>query len=378
MGKETHGSHCVGVCPVYIMKILNIIQCANLGGMEQSTLESMAALKGAGHEVQMISLHPAGGLKSLAEAKGIPLMSTHKYRMGGLGNIGWLLHSIKQYEPDRIWLTGHNFGSLVAARLSGVPSYLSIHFHHCERPMRFWKFFYALAKRTCSGIRFISRFIFEEVAPLFKDADNTICFPNIFRPPPKIIDSAQARNQLGLSSEAFVIGNAGWLIHRKAFDVFLQTAARVKKQIPDAVFLIAGDGPERSRLEKIAEELNLTDNVMFIGWQKDLGVFYSALDILLFNTRFDALGRTPVEALCYDVPVVASVTHGGLDEFIRHGQDGFLIDQHDPQALADEIGRLYNNPKSRLEYAQSGHDRVLEIGSPEKHLQHLNQFMELR
>lgn len=359
------------------MKILNIIQCSNLGGMEQSTLESMVVLKAAGHQVSMISMHPAGDLKRLAEAKGVPLVGTPKYQLGGLGNIGWLLRAIRQERPDRIWLTGHNFGSLTAAKLSRIPTYLSMHFHHCERPMWFWKCFYAVAKKTCLGIRFISRYIFEEVAPRFNGYDNAVCFPNIFRPPSKTIDSAFARNELGISTEAFVIGNAGWLIPRKAFDVFLQTAAQVKKQIPQAVFLIAGDGPERARLEKMAEELNLVEEVLFVGWQKDLSHFYSALDLLLFNTRFDALGRTPVEALCYGIPVVASVTHGGLSEFIRHGQDGFLIDQHDPKLLADEIIRLYSDPAARRGYAQSGRDRVLEMGSPETHLQHLNRFMEL-
>lgn len=359
------------------MKILNIIQCSNLGGMEQSTLATMGVLKAAGHEVSMISLHPVGELKSLAEAKGISLVGTHKYKLGGLGNIGWLLRAIREEQPDRIWLTGHNFGSLVVARLSGVPAYLSIHFHHCERPMRFWKAFYALAKRSCVGIRFISRYIFEEVESLFKPDDPVVCFPNIFHPPPEKMDTASARDQLKIDPDAFVVGNAGWLIPRKAFDVFLQTAARVKKQIPNAIFIIAGDGSERGSLEQLMRELDLENEVMFIGWQKDLIRFYSALDVLLFNTNFDALGRTPVEALSYGVPVVASVTHGGLSEFIRHEQDGFLIDQHDPQILAGAIVRLKNDPAYRTACAQSGHDRVLEMGSPERHLQHLNQFMEL-
>ncbi len=43
------------------MKVLNIIQCSNLGGMEQSTLESLTELKNKGHDVEMVSLHPAGG-----------------------------------------------------------------------------------------------------------------------------------------------------------------------------------------------------------------------------------------------------------------------------------------------------------------------------
>lgn len=359
------------------MKILNIIQCSNFGGMEQSTLESMTVLKDAGHDVRMVSLHPVGTLKTLADAKKIPLEGPRKYVLGGIGNIKWLLRSIKQHKPDRIWLTGHNFGSLMAAKVSGVPTYLSIHFHHCERPMLLWRVFYALAKKACLGIRFVSRFIFDEVAFLLGGYENAICFPNVFRSPVESIDSTVAREKLNVPKGAFLIGNAGWLIPRKAFDVFLQTAAIVKRRIPEAVFVIAGDGSHRKPLEEMAESLGIGGDVMFIGWQSNLALFYSALDILLFNTNFDALGRTPVEALCYGVPVVASVTHGGLGEFIRHGRDGFLIDQHDPSALADEIIRLYNDPGYRISCAQSGRDRVLDMGSPERHLRHLETFMKL-
>ncbi len=360
------------------MKILNIIQCSNLGGMEQSTLKSMSVLKEAGHEVMMVSLHPAGSLKPLAEAAGIPLIGIEGYRLGGLANIGVLGKIITDQNPDRIWLTGHNFGSLFAAKRSGIPTYLSIHFHHCERPALLWKVFYGFAKQTCSGIRFICRYIYDEVAHLFKGDKKAECFPNIFLPPTSILDRAAARESLGIPADAFVVGNAGWLIPRKAFDVFLKTAAAVNKQLPDAVFVIAGDGHSRDELEQMAAELGIADQVLFVGWQQDLSAFYAAIDVLLFNSNFDAVGRTPVEALAHGTTVVASVTNGGLNELIRHGQDGFLIDTHDDEAMAGEIVKLYKEPDYRNACIESGRKRVLELGSPEQHLENLTRMMNLK
>jgi len=360
-----------------IVKILNIIQCANLGGMEQSAMESLAELSTAGHEVMMLSLHPVGDLRTIASTHGISLKGSARYCLAGLNNIPWLLCEIYAFQPDRILLTGHNYGSLVAAMLSRCPTFLSIHYHHGDRPGRLWKSYYSLAKRGCSGIRFISRYIYGEVADLFVGYGNTVCFPNIFRTPGDSLDWREARAQLDLPETAFLIGNAGWLIRRKAFDVFLEVAALVVKQVPDAVFVVAGDGEERQRLEYQAKALGIADAVRFLGWQKDLAPFYRALDILLFNSRFDALGRTPVEALSYGIPVVASVTNGGLDEFIRHGQDGFLIDRHDEEALANEVVRLHGDPRMRESVAVSGRERVLEMGSPEQHLKHLTRFLEI-
>jgi len=346
--------------------------------MERSTLETMTVLKQAGHDVAMISLHPVGALGALVKERGIPLSGTSRYRLAGLGNAIWLLREINKFNPDRIWLTGHNFGSLLAAGVSRRPTYLSIHFHHCERSMLLWRCFYFLARRICSGIRFITRFIFKEIEPLLEGYANVVCFPNIFRPPETGMDRSLARKQLGLSEDAYIIGNAGWLIPRKAFDVFLHTAARVKSLIPDALFLIAGDGSERFRLEALAKSLGIDSDVRFIGWQSDLKPFFGSLDVLLFNSSFDALGRTPIEAMSYGVSVVASVTCGGLDEFIRSGIDGYLIDCHEPDKLADEIKRLHDSPALRDRYAENGKNRVAELGSPILHLQNVSEFMDLK
>lgn len=345
--------------------------------MEQSTLLSLSLLKGDGHEVEIFSLQPVGALQSLAIERQIPLAGSQSYKWGGFGNVPNVIKKIRCSNPDRILLVGHNFGSLIAAKLSGRPSFLNIHFHHSERPLSFWRLFYGVAKRCVKRINFVSRYIFDEVAELFSEEDRTTCSPNVFPPPPDLLPKDQAQERLNIPRSAFVIGNAGWLIPRKAFDVFLETAALVAKEISGAVFVIAGDGEEREALELQAEQLGIRESVLFLGWHKDLLAFYSALDLLLFNSHFDALGRTPVEALAYGIPVVASVTHGGLCEFIRHGQDGFLIDRHDPGVLAVEIARLCRDEEYRRKIANSGKDRVLDIGSPSKHLEHLNKFLEL-
>ncbi|MDH3981794.1 MAG: glycosyltransferase family 4 protein [Kiritimatiellaceae bacterium] len=359
------------------MKILTIIQCSNLGGMEQATLESLSLLKGEGHDIELFSLHPAGELKPLSDERGIPLSGTEKYRFMGIGNILDILREIKRTRPDRIWLIGHNVGTLLAVRMIRCPAFLSIHYHHAERAMRFWRLFYAIARSSVRRIHFVSHYIYHEVEGLFGPKDDTVCFPNVFPEPQGLMGRADARAQLGISPNAYVVGNAGWLIKRKAFDVFLDTAALIKQKIPSAVFLIAGDGEEHEALRAQADRLGLGDAVIFLGWQRDLLPFYSSLDLLLFNSNFDALGRTPVEAMTFGIPVVASVLHGGLNEFIRHGVDGFLIDQHDPALLADEVLKLFESPDYKQRMVASGWNRVKDVGSPERHLKQLNNFLEL-
>ncbi len=358
------------------MKILCVIQCANLGGMEKVTLDSLALLQAGGHEVRLFSLHPVGDLKPLADKKGIALSGARSYRLYGLGSLGGMLRTIRQFKPDRLWLVGHNFAVLALARLVRCPVYQSIHYHHSERSPRLWKLFYSLAGHTCSRIHFVSRYIFEEVADCIAE-ESVVCFPNMVPPPETAPSRAVARQLIGLPADAFVVGNAGWLIPRKAVDVFLQVAARVRRSIPDALFVIAGDGAERQRLEQLAVELELENAVCFPGWQKDLEPLYASLDVLLFNSHFDCLPTTPLEAMVRGVPVVCSLAAGGLKEILRHGRDGFLMDRHDISALADEIVRLHADAQGRAEMAEAGRRRVQEMCSSETHLKNLNRFLEL-
>ncbi len=73
----------------------------------------------------------------------------------------------------------------------------------------------------------------------------------------------------------------------------------------------------RDSLQRLAASLGIaTPGVIWTGWLTDLTPFYAGIDVLLFNSDWDALGLTPVEAMSYGVPVVASVEHGGLGEIL--------------------------------------------------------------
>ena len=99
--------------------------------------------------------------------------------------------------------------------------------------------------------------------------------------------------------------------------MFLRTAQLISRQVPHALFLIAGDGEERAKLEALAGELQIAERVKWLGWQKGLTQFYQCLDVMLFNSDWDAVGLAPLEAINYGVPLVASVQQGGLREILK-------------------------------------------------------------
>src|SRR5262249_4485352 len=134
---------------------------------------------------------------------------------------------------------------------------------------------------------------------------------------------------LGLPPEARVIGNAGWLIPRKRFDVFLRVAQNIAREEPNAFFLIAGDGPQAGSLRSLAWNLGIAQRIRWLGWKSDFTSFYRSLDLALFSTDWDALPRTPLEALGEGVPVVASAVNSGLWEILDEETYGFVFRTHD-------------------------------------------------
>ena len=93
-----------------------------------------------------------------------------------------------------------------------------------------------------------------------------------------------------------------------------------------------------------AEELGISDKVRFVGWVQDLTPYYRAWDALLFNSDFDTLPCTPMEAASHGCVCVTSCLYGGISEFVKDGRSGFLQTRHDPEKLADTLAKLASSP----------------------------------
>jgi len=233
-----------------------------------------------------------------------------------------------------------------------------------------WKTLYAIAGWKFAKVVFPSEFIRDEaitLSPWIQEKSLILRYPFANHQTVSPEDKTIARRGLGISEVGAVVGNAGWLIPRKRWDVFLRIAALVLKSRPDALFLIAGDGPERGDLEALAAELGIADRIQWISWQSNLSVFYKSLDVLLFNSDWDAMGRTPLEAMTYGVPVVASVTHGGLGEIMDSEKHGFFFRDHALEKLAGCIVHLLDDPVLAATTGDAGRMKMMEVGDSTKY-----------
>jgi len=345
------------------------MQGTNLGGMEQASLRLMTGLKERGHSCEVISLNPIGGLGPLLEKQGIPALGLPYLGKGGWRSFPIMWRTLRAVEADALIMTGHHLLAMLAlGDLCRGRRLLAIHFHHAGvKPPLQWRLIYRIACSRFQAITFPSDFVRSEAEALYqpiKSLSHLVRNPLSIPQLPTAEDRKRSRRILGFPIGVPIIGNAGWLIPRKRFDVFLHVAAKVLQWVPDALFLIAGDGDERSRLEALADQLQISERVKWLGWQQDLRPFFQSLDVLLFNSDWDAMGLSPLEAMGYGVPLVASVLQGGLKEIITGDEYGFLISSHDVDTLSARIVSYLQNPQEARRVALAGRERVAQVSSP--------------
>jgi glycosyltransferase involved in cell wall biosynthesis len=147
----------------------------------------------------------------------------------------------------------------------------------------------------------------------------------------------------------------------KGFDLLIDAFARAELA-RDIRLVIAGDGPERDRLQAAAEQLGLGDRVEFTGRLDAAavaGAMSNALAVVV-PSRMEAFGIVALEAWRSGAPLVMT-NRGGASEFVRDGVDAILVDPEDPVALGGALSRVSADERFRVQLAAAGRTRVGEF-----------------
>lgn len=173
------------------------------------------------------------------------------------------------------------------------------------------------------------------------------------------------KESLGIKKEALVVGTIGALTKEKGHQYLLRAALRVVRICPEAIFLLVGDGIERSSLEKTVSSLGIKDSVIFAGMRKDVPEILSILNVFVLPSLNEGLPMALLEAQGAQIPVIASYV-GAIPDVLQDGVTGILIPPKDPQAIAEAIIMILSNKKFASGIAQKGFERVRDNFSSEK------------
>lgn len=157
---------------------------------------------------------------------------------------------------------------------------------------------------------------------------------------------------IGVTDRPIVLTPAR-LHEQKGHRYLLEAAALV----PEALFVIAGDGPQRAALEAQARHLGLGQRVSFLGHRSDVPDLLLACDVVVLPSLFEGLPLTVLEGMAGGKPVIATAV-GGTDEAVVPGQTGLLVPPADPVALAVAIQSVLSDPDLAMRLAMAGKARV--------------------
>lgn len=264
---------------------------------------------------------------------------------GHLASVVSLAAILRDFRPDvALAAISGSCVKLVAAaclRRSGVPVIVSYHGFQEYKTGRLAKLAYwgmPVMNRRAARIVTVSDGLHRELIERWgADPKKTLRIYN-----PATIDLSDAAATAGdLAARPDVVMAAGRLSLEKGVDVLIDAFARVER--PGARLVIAGDGPERGRLERQARDLGIADRVTFLGHLADVRPLYRKTRVLAVPSRTEAFGMVVVEALAHGLPIVATACTGPT-EILDGGRFGRLVPIDDPGELAKGIDRALADP----------------------------------
>ena len=163
----------------------------------------------------------------------------------------------------------------------------------------------------------------------------------------------------GKSHDGLVIGSVGRLSPEKGLRYLLRAMAQITRQEPNARLLLAGDGPERRSLERLAARLGLVDRVEFTGEvpHDHVPQTLARMNVFAMPSTWEGFGVAALEAAAVELPVVASNVHG-IPDVVEDGVTGILVPPKDVAALSQAILRLLRDPEERRRMGRAGREMV--------------------
>lgn len=303
-------------------------------------------------------------------------------RLAPLGDLGADIHHYarefltRRPEVVHIWLDHMNVVAGVAALLAGVPriflgcrSLAPVHFAFNQPYMR--PIYRLLARHPSvvflnnseAGARDYQHWIGLQAAQT-RIVRNGFDFSHL--PAPDVVADwrDQYRQRHGIPVGAPVLGTIMRLSEEKRPSLWIEVATRVGQRLPDAHFLVVGNGPLREETEAAARA-GLPGRIHFNGHEANTPMALAAMDLFLLTSRVEGLPNVLIEAQAMGVPPVA-IDVGGTRETLVDGDTGWLIQSAQASAVADTVVDLLSDRTRLDEASRRGRDHARSQFSQER------------
>lgn len=334
------------------LRIVHLVSSLQVGGMEQFVLRLADEQSRRGHRVTVIGLQ-GGPLLEQARELGIAAQV-----LGGahpLVRAARAAKSLAQLRPQIVH--AHNPSALSYALLAKLGRRTRVIMtRHGQGAKRIS----GLHWRCTDAVVAVSEAAAEAMRERYPNRTDKI---TVILNGVQITGASQSRDEI---RAALGLGGAvvGIIVARidplKGHDCLLRALATLRDQGTRATLLVAGDGPEREKIQDLALQLGLTGHeIRFLGFRNDVLDLLSASDFFVLPSHTEGLPLSLLEAMAHRLPVVATPV-GGIPEVIRDGHTGLLVPVNEPPALAQAIDRLCRDPAWRRTLGEAAYRDAVE------------------
>lgn len=259
---------------------------------------------------------------------------------------------IKKYDPDIVYAHSSKAGAVARVADIGIKNYCIYNPHG-------WAF-----NMKCSIKKKAMYTAIEKVAALF--CDKIICISDAEKKSAlekkickeeklKVIyngvdieayengaHGAVKRKDLNIPEDAFVVGMVGRICQQKAPDVFVRMAKQVKDRVPNAHFIIVGNGNQEAEIRKYAEDNGISDSLHITGWVDNPLNYVELFDVACLLSRWEGFGLALPEYMMVGKPIVASRVDA-IPNIIQDGENGVLVKVDDATGASEAVMKFYND-----------------------------------
>lgn len=224
------------------------------------------------------------------------------------------------------------------------------------------------------GVTAVSKFLKQATIETF-DFDDVEVIPNfICGCHYRRLNESPLREELAPNGEKLLVHVSNFRAVKRPVDC-VEILANVKERGAKARLIMVGDGPERSAAVYRAEQLNVKDDVIFVGKQANIPSYLGVADVFLLPSELESFGLAALEAQACEVPVIATRI-GGIPEVVAEGETGYLSDVGDVAKMSEDTLRLINDEEIRRAFGEKGRELAIQRYSSEKIIPQYIKFYE--
>ena len=359
------------------IRVARVIGRLNIGGPAQHVIHLTAGLPRARFESVLLSGREApseGSMRALAarwavRPIAVPGLGRRVSPVDDMRSLVFLTRFFRSFRPHIVHTHTAKAGALgrLAARLTGVP--VVVHTYHGHVFHGYFSppvtsLFLAVDRmlaRSTSRLLAVSESVKRELDGYRIGGPGQVTVQRLGLDLTAFlgcqVHGGELRRELGMDSRHPLVGIVARLVPIKRHEDFIAASALLAARIPEARFLVIGDGERRTELEVLVRQKGLGERVRFLGWRHDLDRIYADLDVVVLTSANEGSPVSLIEAMAAGRPVVATEV-GGVPDLVEHGVNGMLGRAGDPSATAEAIAALLADPERRRVMGEAGRKRV--------------------